>query len=169
MSRAASKYERVFALRWRAVNGPELIRELRFDHRRRWRFDFAHLPTRTAIELEGGQWSSGRHTRGSGFAADCEKYNAAAMQGWAVFRLTEKMITVPWCECLADWIADRTHGQPLAAPADEASGNAERLLSEVRELVANPLNARLAAAFWAGTFALAWDNRKRRLLTEATA
>ena len=47
-----SALERRFALCWRAVKGPELVVEHRFAARR-WRFDFAHLTTMTAIEIEG--------------------------------------------------------------------------------------------------------------------
>jgi hypothetical protein len=39
-----------------------------------------------AMECEGAVWTGGRHTRGSGFVADCEKYNEAARLGWFVFR-----------------------------------------------------------------------------------
>lgn len=92
-----SKLERDFELRWRALgNAPALVREHRFAPPRRWRFDFAHPGTRVAIELEGGVWSGGRHTRGGGFSADCAKYNAAALAGWTVFRLTAEM--------LSDWV-----------------------------------------------------------------
>ena len=50
---------------------------------------------RVAVEVEGGVWSKtpGRHTRGAGFEADCEKYNAAAAAGWRVARVTTKMIS----------------------------------------------------------------------------
>lgn len=55
---------------------------------RRWRFDFAWPDRRLAVECEGGTHSGGRHVRGEGFAADAEKYNAAALQGWTVLRFT---------------------------------------------------------------------------------
>jgi very-short-patch-repair endonuclease len=77
------------------LQGPELIPEHHVKEGRRWRFDFAHPATRTAVEIEGGQWSGGRHTRGSGYSKDCEKYNEAGFDGWTVFRLTGEMITVP--------------------------------------------------------------------------
>jgi len=83
-----SHLESKFDLYWRAIGGPKLTSEHRFMAARRWRFDRAHLPTKIAIEIEGGIWAGGRHTRGSGFAADCEKYNSAAMEGWTVLRLT---------------------------------------------------------------------------------
>ena len=47
------------------------------------------MPT---IELEGGTWSNGRHTRPAGFTEDCEKYNWAALNGWRVFRITSDML-----------------------------------------------------------------------------
>jgi len=59
---------------------------------RDWRFDFAWVPERVAVEVEGGTWSRGRHSRGAGFAEDCRKYNAAALMGWFVFRVTADMI-----------------------------------------------------------------------------
>lgn len=87
-----SNAERAFAHYWRVFDGPELVAEHRWHPKRRWRFDFAHPESRTAIEIEGGVWAGGRHTRGAGFERDCEKYNAAAMHGWAVLRLTPQMV-----------------------------------------------------------------------------
>ncbi|MCC6352311.1 MAG: hypothetical protein IT577_00415 [Verrucomicrobiae bacterium] len=80
--------EAKFALLWRRLRGPALVREHRFAPPRRWRFDFAHPASRIAIELEGGVWNRGRHNRPRGFIADCEKYSAAALAGWTVVRLT---------------------------------------------------------------------------------
>ena len=67
-------------------------REHRFHPERRWRFDFAWPAQLVALEVEGGTWIAGRHNRGSGFAADCEKYNAAAIAGWRVLRVTPGMV-----------------------------------------------------------------------------
>ncbi len=78
---------------WRHLHGPVLDKEVRFHQVRKWRLDYCHIPTRTAIELEGGAYSKGRHTRGKGFVADCEKYNAAAALGYTVFRLATGMVT----------------------------------------------------------------------------
>jgi very-short-patch-repair endonuclease len=73
-------------------------REYRFHPIRRWRADFgviepelAHDPT-ILIEIDGGSWVAGRHTRGSGFEKDCEKHNAAAELGYRVLRYTPRMI-----------------------------------------------------------------------------
>ena len=72
-------------------------KEVEFVEGRRWRFDFAvtdRLVTRTllAIEIEGGAWTQGRHTRGKGFIADMEKYNHAALLGWRVLRFTPQQV-----------------------------------------------------------------------------
>lgn len=90
-----SRLEQGFLFNWKALGGPPLKSEFRFDDRRRWRFDFAHPFASIAIEIEGGQWTGGRHTRGSGFQADCEKYNAATLAGWRVFRFTGPMLRRP--------------------------------------------------------------------------
>lgn len=71
---------------------PPVQREYRFNPERRWRFDFAWPEKRVAVEIEGGVWSGGRHTRGSGFIADCEKYNAATFAGWRIFRFTAAQV-----------------------------------------------------------------------------
>ena len=102
-----SSLEQQFANTWAALDGPTLDGEYRFHPKRRWKFDFAHPATKTAIELEGGAWSNGRHTRGKGFVADCEKYNAAGLLGWTVFRLATGMITVASVQDIIGYIQRR--------------------------------------------------------------
>lgn len=68
------------------------VPEYKFHPDRRWRFDFAFPERMIAVECEGGVWSNGRHTRGSGFIADMEKYNAAAALGWFVFRFDASQV-----------------------------------------------------------------------------
>lgn len=90
---ARSKYENLLfrQIRDRVLKAPE--REHRFHPTRLWRFDFAYPEKKIGIEVEGGIWNGGRHTRGSGFEDDCEKYNEAVMAGWKVLRFTPKMVT----------------------------------------------------------------------------
>lgn len=45
-----------------------------------------------AVEIEGGSWINGRHTRGKGYRNDCEKYLEAAILGWTVLRFTSDML-----------------------------------------------------------------------------
>ncbi len=67
-----SRLEARFLRLWKALDGPPLEKEFRFHPGRRWRADFAHLPSRTLIEIEGGIWLRGRHNRPQGFLADIE-------------------------------------------------------------------------------------------------
>lgn len=71
---------------------PEGEAEVRVKRGRRWRFDRAWPERKVAVEVEGGVWSGGRHTRGSGFEADCIKYSEAALLGWRVIRVTGGMV-----------------------------------------------------------------------------
>lgn len=92
--RAASRLEQRFATLWRLLDGPALEREFRFHPTRKWQADFAHLPSRTLIEIEGGIWIRGRHTSPRGFTADAEKYLAATLAGWRVVRLVDRQIVI---------------------------------------------------------------------------
>ena len=60
--------------------------EHRFHEVRKWRFDLAWIEDKVAIEIEGGIWVRGRHSRGAGMEADMEKYNEAQLLGWTVLR-----------------------------------------------------------------------------------
>lgn len=71
---------------------PAPISEYKFHPIRKWRFDFAWPDYKLAVEVEGGTWSQGRHTTGSGHMKDCDKYNQAAMLGWCVLRFTSNHI-----------------------------------------------------------------------------
>jgi len=87
-----SKHDELYYLHCVALKLPQPKREYRFHNKRRWRFDFAWPEKKVAVEIEGGIWHGGRHTRGRGFQADCEKYNAASEDGWTVFRFTPKQV-----------------------------------------------------------------------------
>jgi hypothetical protein len=55
---------------------------------KRYRADFAHLPSQSLIEIQGGTFNRGRHVTGSGYERDARKFNLATMGGWKVFLLT---------------------------------------------------------------------------------
>lgn len=75
---------------WGVWGIPTPATELRFHPTRQWRFDYAWPEKRISVEVEGGIWNRGRHTRGRGFIEDMEKYNEAGRLGWRVFRFQPK-------------------------------------------------------------------------------
>ena len=72
--------------------GETFIEEYLFATPRKWRFDFALVCQKIAIEIEGGAFTRGRHTRGVGFINDMEKYNFAVKMGWKVLRFTPAQV-----------------------------------------------------------------------------
>lgn len=77
-------------------------REYRFAPPRRWRADF-HITNAASshlrdafigwlVEIDGGGYVAGRHSRGSGMEKDAEKQSAAAILGYRVIRVTPKQV-----------------------------------------------------------------------------
>lgn len=64
----------------------DCVLEYKFHPVRRWRNDLFIPSLNIAIELEGGAYSNGRHTRGSGFLKDMEKYNNISILGYKLLR-----------------------------------------------------------------------------------
>lgn len=87
-------------------NLPRPVTEYRFLDSRKYRFDFAWIPERVALEVEGGVWTRGAHGRGSGIIRDIEKYNLATCNGWRVLRVTpEELCTIETSELVAATLA----------------------------------------------------------------
>ncbi|MFY9379409.1 MAG: hypothetical protein WAP07_04095 [Acutalibacteraceae bacterium] len=70
----------------------EFVKEFKFHKKRRWRIDYYLPQYRVGVEIEGGVWIQGRHTRGQGFINDCEKYNQAQIGGIRVLRYSADTI-----------------------------------------------------------------------------
>lgn len=88
LAQNSEKITDAFTLLCKKELGVECIKEYRFHPIRKWRFDYAFPQAKVALEVEGGVWTSGRHTRPKGFLNDIVKYNAAGLLGWRVFRTT---------------------------------------------------------------------------------
>ena len=67
-------------------------REFKFCQDRKWRADFHLVGKMILIEVEGGIWSGGRHTRGKGYLGDMEKYNSATALGYQVIRFSTEQV-----------------------------------------------------------------------------
>lgn len=80
---------------------PPFVTEHHFHTERKWRFDFAWLEEKVALEVEGGCFVFGGHSRGAGMRKDMEKYNSATLLGWRVLRvMPESLCRVETCYML---------------------------------------------------------------------
>lgn len=70
----------------------EFEQEFEFHPKQKWRVDFHLVGKKILVEVEGGIWSGGRHTRGKGYIGDMEKYNAATMLGYQVIRFSTDQV-----------------------------------------------------------------------------
>lgn len=83
----------------------DIVSEHRFDPDRKWRFDYAIPDHMIAIEVEGGVWTNGRHTRGLGYLKDMEKYNRAIQLGWRLIRVTpEDLVTADTMKMINEFL-----------------------------------------------------------------
>lgn len=62
------------------------IYEYRFDSVRGFKFDYANLRLKIAIEIEGGIYTGTGHAKTGRYLKDMEKYNMAGIKGWIILR-----------------------------------------------------------------------------------
>jgi len=89
----SSRYEAELLQHIKALKLLEPVAEFKFHPKRRWRFDFAWPDILLAVEIDGGTWVSGRHNTGAGIQNDCDKYEAAMLLGWDIYRCTGAMVS----------------------------------------------------------------------------
>lgn len=89
--KAESKGEETLALQLKALN-IKYEREFKFCESRKWKADFHILESKLLVEVEGGIWSGGRHTRGKGYIADMEKYNEVSKLGYTLLRFSTEQV-----------------------------------------------------------------------------
>ncbi|MFX5825447.1 DUF559 domain-containing protein [Acinetobacter baumannii] len=90
-TRQPSEGETVLATHLRACK-ISFEQEYKFHPKRKWRADFLITGKKILVEVEGGIWSGGRHTRGKGYLGDMEKYNEAAIIGFTVLRFSTEQV-----------------------------------------------------------------------------
>lgn len=120
---------------WRAAAIPAPQAEFRFHPERKWRFDFAwprriqtitdtdgaaaatvyfpkkHFPGGVAVEIQGGCWARGRHTRGAALVKEREKLNHAAALGWRVlFCSPQEAFTKGFADLLKQALKGKAEG-----------------------------------------------------------
>lgn len=102
--RKRTDYRPLLFQQLRALRLPIPMTEYRFHPVRMWRFDCAWTDLKLALEIEGGVYVAGAHTRGAHFESDCEKYAEATVLGWRVLRVTPRMVkdgrAVGWLDAI---------------------------------------------------------------------
>jgi hypothetical protein len=71
------------------------VPEFRFCPERKWRADYLVCKVGQPcllVEIDGGVWVQGRHTRGAGFVNDMEKHNNMALGGFFLMRFTPQQV-----------------------------------------------------------------------------
>ena len=89
---SASELEDTFAMQLDAVGLDGYVREYQAIPGRRFRFDFCWVKERLAVEIQGGTYSKGAHSTGTGINRDYEKNNLAVLNGWRVLSFDTKMV-----------------------------------------------------------------------------
>lgn len=67
-------------------------REYLFWPGRRFRWDYAWPDAKLALDVQGGVYAGGHHSRGRGYEDDNVKANEAALMGWRILRATPGQI-----------------------------------------------------------------------------
>ena len=103
-----SKLELQFDALWESLYPAlDLEVEQQLIPNRRFRFDYVHLGSKVAVELNGQIWHKGGHSSGSGLLRDYEKLNLAQQSGYVVFQLSAEMINERWLNLIAHTIKAR--------------------------------------------------------------
>lgn len=92
-ARGQSEAEELLAFQLRAEGLDGFVRQYRFCPGRLWRADFAWTgAARLLVEVQGGVYARGRHTRGAGYEADRLRQNEAVLLGWRVLEFTPRHV-----------------------------------------------------------------------------
>ena len=74
--------DRIFLAALAQTGIPAPVAEFRFHPIRKWRFDFCWPDQKVALEIQGGIFFNGRHSRGAAMLKEWEKLNTAAGMGY---------------------------------------------------------------------------------------
>lgn len=87
---------------------PLPTREYEFIPDRKFRLDFAWIPVKVGVEIQGGTWSAakGGHTSGSGLNRAYEKMNEGQRLGWVILQLDAKYLSTAKIETTIRYVCD---------------------------------------------------------------
>ena len=87
-----SELEDLFAQQLDALRLTGYLREYPAVNGRKFRFDFCYEDARLLIEINGGTFTKGAHSTGTGIRRDYEKNNLAQLAGWRCLMFDGEMV-----------------------------------------------------------------------------
>src|SRR4029077_13770481 len=105
-----TQLEARFLETWRRMfpSLPAPVMQHKFHPTRKWRWDFSWPDQLLAVEIQGGAFWGGRHTRGAEQAKDYEKQREAVKLGWRVLPFNTKDLddVVSVVECVVELLTN---------------------------------------------------------------
>lgn len=89
---SASELEDIFAMQLDAVGLDGYVREYQAIPGRRFRFDFAFIRENLLIEINGGTFTRGGHSTGTGIRRDYTKQNLCQIAGYKLLTFDADMV-----------------------------------------------------------------------------
>lgn len=103
MSKGSKLEEKFLVLFTEAAPEITIERQAKVIQGRKFAYDFCLPKQRVLIEIQGGTFSGGRHTRGNGYSADCEKLRLATFDNWRILWYDSKSINTEEIERLVEY------------------------------------------------------------------
>lgn len=88
LKRPKSEPEELLAFQLKAIKAPLFERQFRIHPKRKFLADFYFPVSRLVVEVDGGVFTHGRHSRGAGITRDCEKTAYIAAMPARLLRVT---------------------------------------------------------------------------------
>jgi len=132
-SRHRTDYKAEFVRQMKDAELPECEREYVFHDKRKWRFDFAFVEQKVAVEYDGGIFDrQPSHSSIAGILRDKEKVTEAQLAGWIVIQITAQQ--VPDGSALR-YVkrALNLRNRGILAPVEQAAKDAARTLRSVAD------------------------------------
>lgn len=92
MAKKPSKLEALMLEKIREDGLPEPVCEYKAIKGRQYPWDFAWPESRLLVEIQGGIYQRGAHSRGAGIERDMEKLNLATLAGYRCLQFSRRMI-----------------------------------------------------------------------------
>ena len=106
-----SNLEALFWLQLRAAGIQQhFVQQLKAVPGRQFVFDFACPAARFLVEVQGGNWTHGAHSRPLGLRRDYDKANLAQRHGWRIFQFDTEQVETG---AALEWVTEELRQERL--------------------------------------------------------